>query len=56
MNKTFGNVQNRIMDITMSNLEDKETFFDVPEDIYVKPIEDKIFEDGIREILGKVYD
>ncbi|MBR7163043.1 MAG: hypothetical protein IKD35_03620 [Clostridia bacterium] len=33
-----------------------ETFFKKPEDIDIKPIEDKVFQDGIKEILGKEYD
>lgn len=49
-------VNNKFMDITMSNLEDKETYFKTPEDIDVQPIEDKVFRDGIKEILGKEYD
>ena len=40
----------------MKNLEDKETFFKTPEDINVKPIEDKVFQDSVKEILGKEYD
>lgn len=44
------------MDMTMSNIEDKETFFKKPEDIDVQPIEEKVFQDGIKEILGKEYD
>jgi hypothetical protein len=49
-------VNNKFMDITMSNLEDKETYFKKPEDIDTKPIEEKVFQDGIKEILGKEYD
>ena len=44
------------MDMNVSNLEDKETYFKKPDDIDVKPIEEKVFEDCIKEILGKVYD
>jgi hypothetical protein len=44
------------MDITMANMEDKEVYFKVPDDIDVRPIEDKIFMDGIKEILSKEYD
>ena len=40
----------------MSNLEDKETYFKIPKDLDVQPIEDKVFLDGIKEILGKEYD
>lgn len=40
----------------MTNMEDKEIFFKVPDDIDVRPIEDKIFKDGIKEILSKNYD
>lgn len=40
----------------MANMEDKEVYFKVPEDIEVRSIEDKIFVDGIKEILGKEYD
>lgn len=56
LNKNFDDVNNNFMDITMSNLEDKETFFKIPDDIDVQPIEDRVFHDGIKEILGKVYD
>ena len=48
--------KNIVMDMTMTNLEDKETFFKKPEDIDVKPIEEKVFQDGVKEILGKEYD
>lgn len=56
LNKNFLVVNNMRMDITMANMEDKEVYFKVPEDIEVRPIEDKIFLDGIKEILGKEYD
>lgn len=56
LNKNFDDVNNNFMDITMSNLEDKETFFKIPDDIDVQPIEDRVFRDGIKEILGKEYD
>ena len=56
MNKKIIVVNNIFMDITMSNLEDKEIFFKHPEDIDIRPIEEKIFQDGIKEILGKEYD
>ncbi len=56
LNKNPRVVNNMRMDITMANIEDKEVYFKVPEDIEVRPIEDKIFVDGIKEILGKVYD
>ena len=56
MNKNPLVVNNMRMDITMANMEDKEVYFKVPEDIEVRPIEDKIFVDGIKEILGKEYD
>ena len=56
MNKKLAVVNNIPMDMTMANLEDKETFFKIPEDIDVKPIEEKVFQDGIKEILGKEYD
>ena len=49
-------VNNNIMEMNISNLEDKETYFKKPEDIDVKPIEEKIFQDGIKEILEKQYD
>ena len=44
------------MDITMANMEDNEVYFKVPDGIEVRPIEDKIFEDGIKEILSVKYD
>ena len=56
LNKNCLVVNNMRMDITMANIEDKEVYFKVPEDIEVRPIEDKIFLDGIKEILGKEYD
>lgn len=56
MNKKCWVVNNIFMDITMSNLEDKEIFFKHPEDIDIRPIEEKIFQDGIKEILEKEYD
>ena len=56
LNKNHHVVNNIFMDITMSNLEDKETFFKIPDDIDVQPIEDRVFRDGIKEILGKEYD
>ena len=56
LNKNLVVVNNNFMDITMSNLEDKETYFKIPEDLDVQPIEDKVFLDGIKEILGKEYD
>lgn len=56
LNKNPLVVNNMRMDITMANMEDKEIYFKVPEDIEVRPIEDKIFLDGIKEILGKEYD
>ena len=56
MNKNCLVVNNMRMDITMANMEDKEVYFKVPDDIDVRPIEDKIFLDGIKEILGKEYD
>ena len=56
LNKNPLVVNNMRMDITMANMEDKEVYFKVPEDIEVRPIEDKIFLDGIKEILGKEYD
>ena len=56
LNKKIVVVNNIFMDITMSNLEDKEIFFKHPEDIDIRPIEEKIFQDGIKEILGKEYD
>ena len=56
LNKNCPVVNNMRMDITMANMEDKEVYFKVPEDIEVRPIEDKIFLDGIKEILGKEYD
>ena len=56
LNKTLPAVNNKFMDMTMSNIEDKETFFKKPEDIDVQPIEEKVFQDGIKEILGKEYD
>ena len=56
LNKNPLVVNNMRMDITMANMEDKEIYFKVPEDIEVRPIEDKIFVDGIKEILGKEYD
>ena len=56
VNKKLAVVNNNIMEMNISNLEDKETFFKKPEDIDVKPIEEKIFQDGIKEILEKQYD
>ena len=56
LNKNLVVVNNIFMDITMSNVEDKETFFKIPDDIDVQPIEDRVFRDGIKEILGKEYD
>ena len=56
VNKKMAVVNNNIMEMNISNLEDKETFFKKPEDIDVKPIEEKIFQDGIKEILEKQYD
>ena len=56
LNKNPLVVNNMRMDITMANMEDKEVYFKVPDDIDVRPIEDKIFLDGIKEILGKEYD
>ena len=56
LNKNPLVVNNMRMDITMANMEDKEVYFKAPEDIEVRPIEDKIFVDGIKEILGKEYD
>lgn len=56
VNKIIFEVNNICMDITMTNMEDKEIFFKVPDDIDVRPIEDKIFKDGIKEILSKNYD
>ena len=56
LNKNCLVVNNMRMDITMANIEDKEVYFKVPEDIEVRPIEDKIFLDEIKEILGKEYD
>ena len=56
LNKNPLVVINMRMDITMANVEDKEVYFKVPEDIEVRPIEDKIFVYGIKEILGKEYD
>lgn len=56
LNKMWTVVNNNFMDMTMANLEDKETFFKKPEDIDVKPIEEKVFQDGVKEILGKEYD
>lgn len=56
LNKNCLVVNNMRMDITMANMEDKEVYFKVPDDIDVRPIEDKIFLDGIKEILGKEYD
>ena len=56
VNKKLARVNNNIMEMNISNLEDKETFFKKPEDIDVKPIEEKIFQDGIKEILEKQYD
>ena len=56
LNKNLLVVNNMRMDITMANIEDKEVYFKVPEDIEVRPIEDKIFLDEIKEILGKEYD
>ena len=56
LNKNLVVVNNNFMDITMSNMEDKETYFKIPEDLDVQPIEDKVFLDGIKEILGKEYD
>lgn len=40
----------------MKNVEDNEIYFKIPEDIDVRPIEDKVFKDGIKEILSKNYD
>ena len=56
VNKKLARVNNNIMEMNISNLEDKETFFKKPEDIDVKPIEEKIFQDGIKEILENQYD
>lgn len=56
LNKKLTNVNNNIMEININNLEDKETYFKKPDDIDVKPIEEKVFQDGIKEILGKDYD
>lgn len=56
VNKKLAVVNNNIMEMNISNLEDKETYFKKPEDIDVKPIEEKIFQDGIKEILEKQYD
>lgn len=56
LNKNCLVVNNMRMDITMANMEDKEVYFKVPDDIDARPIEDKIFLDGIKEILGKEYD
>ena len=56
VNKKLAGVNNNMMEMNISNLEDKETFFKKPEDIDVKPIEEKIFQDGIKEILEKQYD
>lgn len=56
MNKKLAVEKNIVMDMAMTNLEDKETFFKKPEDIDVKPIEEKVFQDGVKEILGKEYD
>ena len=56
VNKKLAVEKNIVMDMAMTNLEDKETFFKKPEDIDVKPIEEKVFQDGVKEILGKEYD
>lgn len=56
VNKKLAVVNNNNMEMNISNLEDKETFFKKPEDIDVKPIEEKIFQDGIKEILEKQND
>ena len=56
LNKNCLVVNNMRMDITMANMVDKEVYFKVPDDFDVRPIEDKIFMDGIKEILGKEYD
>ena len=56
VNKKLAVEKNIVLDMTMTNLEDKETFFKKPEDIDVKPIEEKVFQDGVKEILGKEYD
>ena len=56
MNKKLARANNNIMEMNISNLEDNETFFKKQEDIDGKPIEEKIFQDGIKEILEKQYD
>ena len=56
LNKKLTNVNNNIMEININNLEDKETYYKKPDDIDVKPIEEKVFQAGIKEILGKDYD
>jgi hypothetical protein len=56
LNKNGRAVNNIPMDITMANMEDNEVYLKVPDGIEVRPIEDKIFEDGIKEILSVKYD
>ena len=44
------------MDNMFANLEDTEIYFKAPAELEVRPIEDKIFKDGIKEILSVNYD